>query len=970
MKYNKLALLLVCSLASGLGLSACSTPVDDCTHGEKACRDGAVQICNHGAWLNLEVCDATKPVCDPVNFVCTSGTTSCTDADNKCENGVLSRCSNGFLYQQTCANSNQVCGTDALGQPACVFSDAPQTCMPTCVNGVYTGCNANGTAMAPVNCADAGMVCGTGTDGKPACIANQVPVTCEPTCVNGVYTGCNANGTAMVPVNCADSGKVCGTGTDGKPACIANQVPVTCEPTCVNGVYTGCNADGTAMAPVSCADAGMVCGTGTDGKPACVEDDTPVTCTPSCANDVYTGCNADGTAMAPVNCANADQVCTAAGCVDCLEDDIKCVVEDGIHNLYTCTAQNTWGAAEACTDGKVCDTSSDNPGCVTVASGLTCPPDVFFTCQTFEGKEWAVFCEDGEVLDEYTEACEDGSYCDEDLYSCTEAVSCGNGMIDADEDCDLENLNNKTCASVLGSYSATGTLKCTSGCKFDTTECVDYYCGNGILEDYEIFGQPGETCDDKDFGGLTCTTYKNDGKTYTGSLACTSECGIDDSGCVVEEIVVPNTYTKIKDIRSNYSNIVSVDSSNKCTIVADEAAKSVNLKGLVTGVSSSGGKKGTFFVQGDDASDNAAIPVYCKEDCNVSVTNLSDLEGKVVTVSGTGVMGLYGCGLQLVHTSSKPVVLTVVTDTVNVTPKTLKIADIGVNTPSTPYAGMLLKVEGLKLSSDSKYLTQGTDKIEPSGYIYKHTWTAGATYSSVTGVLHYVAAGYLASRRASDIVEAAPCVGECKNNMYYACVDGVLSTSGTGQPTTANGSYTCDVNKGWVLSCDTGYKPNTSNDGCVEASSGGGKTITVDFTADCNASTNCSKSGSGYSAIRTYTIDGVTIVATGSYDSSHPGITLTGSTEHSEYVGIVVSGLTGVKNVSFVHSPYNPQGDKVGVVTVGSVNDEFDISTAGTFSKDYNDSSATGLTVKSKKGSKKDNKQNRYTISSLTVTTP
>ena len=250
---------------------------------------------------------------------------------------------------------------------------------------------------------------------------------------------------------------------------------------------------------------------------------------------------------------------------------------------------------------------------------------------------------------------------------------------------------------------------------------------------------------------------------------------------------------------------------------------------MVTGVSSSGGKKGTFFVQGDDASDNAAIPVYCKEDCNVSVTNLSDLEGNVVTVSGTGVMGLYGCGLQLVHTSSKPVAITVVTDTVNVTPKTLKIADIGVNTPSTPYAGMLLKVEGAKLSSDSKYLTQGTDQIEPSGYIYKHTWTAGATYSSVTGVLHYVKTGYLASRRASDIVEATPCVGECKNNMYYACIDGVLSTSGTGQPTTANGSYTCDVNKGWVLSCDTGYKPNTSNDGCVEASSGGAS-YSTDFS--------------------------------------------------------------------------------------------------------------------------------------------
>ena len=880
---KKLALILVCSLASGLMISGCSEPEagDPCVPGTKACMDGAVKICYNNHWVDLEVCDSTKPVCDPVNFVCTTGVPECTEADNKCENGVLSRCTNGYLYQQNCKNSNQVCGTDAAGQPACVFEDAPLTCTPSCVNGVYTGCNADGSAMAPVNCADSGKVCGQ-LNGVAACVEDveEPPVSCTPTCVNDVYVGCSAAGIALAPVKCSDSGKVCGQ---------------------LNGVA------------------------------ACVEDveEPPVSCTPTCENDVYVGCNADGSAMAPLNCSDS---------------------------------------------GKVCGEVDGVAACVEVTSGLTCPEANGVSCQTLDGQEWAVFCLSGEVIEDYSVKCEAGEYCDEDIQGCVKAAGCGNGAIDAGEDCDLENLNDMTCASVLDSYSATGTLKCTSGCKFDTSECVDYYCGNGILEDYEVSGQPGETCDDKDFGGLTCTTYKNDGKTYTGSLACTNECGIDDSDCVVEEVVAPSAYTKIKDIRTNYNNIVSIGSDHKCSIVEAEGAKSVNVKGLVTAVNSTSGKKGTFFVQGDEALDNAAIPVYCKENCNVSVTNLADLEGKVVTVSGTGVMGLYGCGLQLVHTNSKPVVITVVTDTVNVTPKTLKIADIGVNTPSTPYAGMLLKVENATLTEEIvadkvvQYLNQGADKMEPSGYVYKYAWTVGTKYTSVTGVLHYVNAGYLAPRRDADVVAPAPCVGKCEGGKYYACVDGTLSSTGTAQPTTANGSYTCDVNKGWVLSCDTGYTLSSDGTSCVEVSSGGGNTINIDFTAACDASTNCSKSGkSSYDIIRTYTLSGgVKVVAKGD-DGVKPGISFSGDTNKYGN-GIFVTGLSGVQSVKFEYTEYGASGDKKGVVTVGSVVDEYNVSSNGTFNKTYNNTTATEVKIEPKSASS--NRANRHTVKNLEIIVP
>jgi hypothetical protein len=94
---------------------------------------------------------------------------------------------------------------------------------------------------------------------------------------------------------------------------------------------------------------------------------------------------------------------------------------------------------------------------------------------------------------------------------------CGDGVINAIDACDGEELGGKTCMD-FGSVYADG-LKCSADCSYDKTGCAGY-CGDGVR-------QASEECDGADFGGKTCITEGF----YRGAAVCTADCKINLGGC-------------------------------------------------------------------------------------------------------------------------------------------------------------------------------------------------------------------------------------------------------------------------------------------------------------------------------------------------------------------------------------------------------------------------------------------------------
>ena len=94
---------------------------------------------------------------------------------------------------------------------------------------------------------------------------------------------------------------------------------------------------------------------------------------------------------------------------------------------------------------------------------------------------------------------------------------CGNGIIEADEECDSENLDGLTCTSAAGYF--TGELACNEDCTLDFTDCNN--CGDGFID----LGV--EVCDGDNLGGANCQSIGYSG----GDLTCGELCIYDDSEC-------------------------------------------------------------------------------------------------------------------------------------------------------------------------------------------------------------------------------------------------------------------------------------------------------------------------------------------------------------------------------------------------------------------------------------------------------
>jgi len=132
--------------------------------------------------------------------------------------------------------------------------------------------------------------------------------------------------------------------------------------------------------------------------------------------------------------------------------------------------------------------------------------------------------------------------CHADLVVCEAQPVCGDGSVGAGEQCDVGNLNGKTCKT---QGFAGGTLACGTGCRFDTSGCyaqrfVDN--GDGTITDHETKLMWEKKSQDASIhyldslqswnNGVALLFPEPNGTAFTVFLGVLNSCAVDHSGAL------------------------------------------------------------------------------------------------------------------------------------------------------------------------------------------------------------------------------------------------------------------------------------------------------------------------------------------------------------------------------------------------------------------------------------------------------
>lgn len=335
---KKIALILACCAATSF--AACNETTEwnfteSCDAEAKRCVESTIQVCKDGVWVLEATCEGNTPWCDVATHTCIAQPVvkDCKDGAQKCDQNAVWTCKTGKWEKTTDCN---------VGDKTC--NSTTYVCDPKTQTEVT--CDHNGTKLAV---------------GDTVCSNDTTLQTCT--------ASADGSTASLTPTDCSTSSKVCGNDAENKAACIDAQPPaptVKCtrdgdeteyevgDKYCGadNKLYTcTLSEDGTTATFESAACPGdkPVCDNTANECRAynnCTLNNAPVAHNATvCDGNVSKKCN-DGTLETVKDCTPA-QVCLAStgACgvapVTSCTDTAVGTVEDGKtvckeNNVYTC----------------------------------------------------------------------------------------------------------------------------------------------------------------------------------------------------------------------------------------------------------------------------------------------------------------------------------------------------------------------------------------------------------------------------------------------------------------------------------------------------------------------------------------------------------------------------------------------------------------------------------------------------------
>jgi cysteine-rich repeat protein len=219
-------------------------------------------------------------------------------------------------------------------------------------------------------------------------------------------------------------------------------------------------------------------------------------------------------------------------------------------------------------------------------------------------------CNDGTT--EGNEECDppDGQTCSEEckLLSST----CGNSLVEPLEDCDGFNLDGEDCVSFTGQA---GLLRCTLGCKFDTSDCDGSICGNNIPE-------ISEDCDDGN------TSSNDDCLANTCKL---SHCGDG----------ILNQDGPLRDEGCDDGNTINGDGCNQFCMIELNALPCIPIDGFRGGITA-GTSGEIYLLQEPDAVGTGGSLFQMINDIPQKIETDTPLLRSIAPVSKSGAVVLIG----------------------------------------------------------------------------------------------------------------------------------------------------------------------------------------------------------------------------------------------------------------------------------------------------------------------------------------